>query len=178
LSEDPILASTANSIAGFAVCLGITWGLLLFGELPAEVAPTSFVQPLSSPQYSWAAKMWFLIHYILLDTQLSLTIVQVIALTVLPWAVCGVTVGILSRSASRGFATGFLAVIVSIIVGWIVMLLSPLLGITLPGGGTLPPATYDPFQYLLMLISFQALGFGIVSGAGGALGGALTPKRE
>jgi len=172
------LASTTSSIAGFAVCLGITWGLLLYGELPAEVAPTSFVQPLSSSQYSWAAKIWFLIHYILLDTQLSLTMAQLIALTVLPWLVCGVTVGILSRSASRGFATGFLAVIVSIIVGWIVMLLSPIFGITLPGSSSLPPATHDPFQYLLMLVSFQALGFGVVSGAGGALGGALTPKKE
>jgi len=172
------LASTASSIAGFAVCLGLTWGLLLYGELPAEVAPTSFVQPLSSSQFSWAAKIWFLVHYILLDAQLDLTLIQLVALTVLPWLVCGVTVGILSRNASRGFATGFLAVIVSIIVGWIIMILSPFLGIALPGSGTLPPATHDPVQYLLTLISFQALGFGVASGAGGALGGALTPKRE
>jgi hypothetical protein len=172
------LASTASSIAGFAVCLGITWGLLLYGELPAEVAPNSFVQPLADPQFSWVAKIWFLVHYVLLDAQLGLTLIQLVALTVLPWLVCGVTVGILSRNASRGFATGFLAVIVSIVLGWIIMLLSPFLGIALPESGTLPLATQDPVQYLLMLVSFQAIGFGIVSGAGGALGGALTPKRE
>jgi hypothetical protein len=172
------MASTASSIAGFAVCLGITWGLLLYGELPAEVAPTSFVQPLTSPQFTWVAKIWFLINYILLDAQPGVSTIQLVVLTVIPWLVCGVTVGILSRNASRGFATGFLAMVVSIIIGWIIMVFSTFLGIALPEGGALPSVTHDPVQYLLTIVSFQAIGFGIVSGAGGAIGGALTPKRE
>jgi len=169
------LASTASSVAGFAVCLGITWGLLLYGELPSDIAATNFVQPLSSSQFIWVAKVWFLIHYILLDTQLSLTLMQLVALTVLPWLVCGVTVGMLSRNSSRGFAIGFLAVIVSIILGWIIVVLSPFFGIAFPPPS---PSTNDPVQYLFVLVSFQALGFGVVSGAGGALGGILTRKRE
>jgi hypothetical protein len=148
--------------------------LLIYGQLPADVAPASFVQPLDSPQFTWVAKIWFLIHYILLDTQLSLTLIQLVALTVLPWLVCGVVVGILVRSAPRGFITGFLAVVVSMIVGWTTIVLSPFFGIQFP----LPPATNDPIQYLLTIVSLQGLGFGAISGAGGALGGALTPKRE
>jgi hypothetical protein len=177
LSEARILGSTLDSIAGFAVCLGLSWGLLAYGELPGNIATVNFAQVVSSSQYVWAAKIWFLINNILLDAE-GLSTIQLLVLAVIPWFVCGIVVGMLSRGASKGFGVSFLAMIISVVVGWLIMLLSTPLGIALPGDGLVAFYSGNPIQYFVFLLSFQALAFGVVSGAGGLVGGFLTTKRE
>jgi hypothetical protein len=172
------LGSIANGIAGFAVCLGLAWGLLLFGELPPDAVPATFAQTILNAQYAWVAKIWFLIHHVLLDAQLELSTLQLLVLGVLPWIVCGITVGMLSRNASKGFSVGLFAGILSILVGWLVLFLSPFLGIVLPGDGLVTAWVNNPFQYLISLLSIQALALCVASGAGGALGGILTHPRQ
>jgi hypothetical protein len=176
--EELSLGSASNSIAGFAVCLGLAWGLLIFGELPPDVAPPLFAQTILNSQYTWVAKIWYLIHHVMLDTQLELSSVQLFVLAVIPWSISGIAVGMLSRNASKGFGVGLIAVVISMGVGWLILFLSPSLGIQLPGDGLIITFISDPLQYLLSLLSLQALMFCIVSGAGGALGGTLTRKRE
>jgi hypothetical protein len=177
LLEAQVLGSTLNGVAGFAVCLGLTWGLLAYGELPADIATAGFVQVLTNTQYIWAAKIWFLINNILLDVQLELSTMQLLVLALIPWFVCGIVVGMISRGASKGFGVGFLAMIVSVVISWLIMLLSTPLGIALPGDGIITFYSSNLIQYFLSLLSFQALGFGVVSGAGGLVGGFLTAKR-
>jgi hypothetical protein len=172
-----VLGSTLSGIAGFAVCLGLTWGLLAYGELPANIATAGFAQVVASAQYVWAAKIWFLINNFLLDAE-GLSTIQLLVLAVIPWFVCGIVVGMLSRGASKGFGVGFLAMIIAVVVGWLIMLLSTPLGILLPGDGIVSFYSSNPIQYFVFLLSFQALGFGVVSGVGGLLGGFLTTKRE
>jgi hypothetical protein len=176
--EEPALGSTLGVIGGFAVCLGLAWGLLIFGELPGDIASTAFVQTVANTQYVWVAKIWFLTHHVLLDAQLELSMTQLLVLAVVPWFVCGITIGMLSRRASRGFALGFSAMILSIIISWLIIFLTPILGIGLPDDGLVTLFTSNSLQYIMSLLSFQALGVGVVSALGGALGGALTPKRE
>jgi hypothetical protein len=154
----------------------LAWGLLLFGELPPDVVPATFTQAILGAQYTWVAKIWFLIHHVLLDAQLELSTIQLLVLGVLPWFVCGITVGMLSRNVSKGFAVGLFAVILSVAVGWLVLFLSPFLGIGLPGDVTM--WVNNPVQYLLSLLSFQVLALCAVSGAGGALGGSLTHIKQ
>jgi hypothetical protein len=84
----------------------------------------------------------------------------------------------LSRKASKGFALGFSAMALSIIISWLIIFLTPFLGIGLPDDGLVTLFTSNSLQYIMSLLSFQALGVGVVSALGGALGGALTPKRE
>lgn len=172
------MGSTLSGIAGFAVSLGLTWGLLAYGELPGDIATAGFAQVLANTQSVWAAKIWFLIHHILLDAEFELTTVQLLVLAVIPWFVCGIVVGMLSRGASKGFGVGFLAMIVSVVIAWLIMLLSTPLGIVLPGDGVVRFYSSNSIQYFVSLLSFQALGFGVVSGVGGLLGGFLTAKRE
>jgi hypothetical protein len=172
------LGSIANGIAGFAVCLGLTWGLIIFGELPPDAVPTTFVQTILNGQYTWVAKIWFIVHHVLLDSQLELSNIQFLVLGVLPWFVCGITAGMLSRDKSRGFAAGIFAGILSIVVGWLILFLSPFLGITLPGDGLITGWVNNPLQYLMSLLSIQAVALLIVSGAGGAIGGILTHSKQ
>jgi hypothetical protein len=68
--------------------------------------------------------------------------------------------------------------IISVIIGWLIMFLSAPLGIALPGDGFIVAYSSNLIQYFLFLLSFQALGFGVVSGLGGLVGGYLTTKRE
>ncbi|WXG42636.1 MAG: hypothetical protein WED04_00770 [Promethearchaeati archaeon SRVP18_Atabeyarchaeia-1] len=168
------MGSTVNIIAGFAVSLGLAWGLLLFGELPSEVVPATFAQTILSTQYTWVAKIWFLVHHVLLDAQLELSSIQLLVLGVVPWLVGGITVGMLSRNASKGFGTGLFSAILSVVIGWLVLFLSPFLGIALPGDGLITMWMNNPLQYLASLLSFQAVALCVVSGVGGALGGILT----
>lgn len=172
------MGSTLSGIAGFAVCLGLAWGLLAYGELPGDIATATFAQTVASTQYIWTAKIWFLIHHVLLDAQFELSTVQLMVLAVMPWFVCGITIGMLSRKGSKGFAVGFLAMVISVIISWLIVLLSPFLGIALPPDGMLVFYINNSIQYLVSLFSFQSLGFGIVSGLGGLLGGFLTPKID
>ena len=172
------MGSIANGIAGFAVCLGLSWGLLIFGELPPEAVPVTFVQIILNAQFTWVAKVWFIVHHILLDAQLELSTLQLLVLGGLPWFICGITVGMLSRNTSKGFMVGLFAGILSILVGWIVLFLSPFLGIVLPGDGLVAVWVNNPFQYLMALMSIQALALLITSGAGGALGGVLTHRKQ
>lgn len=172
------MGSIANGVAGFAVSLGLAWGLILFGELPPDVVPATFAQTILNAQYVWAAKIWFLTHHVLLDAQLELTILQVVVLGVLPWFVCGVTAGMLSRGPSKGFSVGLFAGVLSILVSLIVLFLSPLLGIVLPGDGQVTAWVNNPLQYLISLLSIQTLVLCATSGAGGALGGILTRQKQ
>ena len=172
------LGSTLSGIAGFAVCLGLSWGLLVYGELPGNVATVSISQTLASTQYVWAAKIWFLVNNVLLDAELGLSTTQLIVLAVIPWLVCGIVAGMLSRGASKGFGVAFLAMIISVIIGWLIMFLSTPLGMALPGDGLIKSYSSNLIQYFLSLLSFQALGFGVVSGFGGLVGGFLTRKKE
>lgn len=121
-------SAVVSSIVGFAVCLGITWGLLIYGELPGDIATTNYVSILSSTQYTWVAKVWFLINNILLDTQSALSLIQFIVLAILPWLICGITVGLLSRHVAKGFTLGILAALICIIIGWLIALVSPQIG--------------------------------------------------
>jgi hypothetical protein len=172
------LGSTINSIAGFAVSLGLAWGLLIFGELPSDVVPATFVQPILSTQFTWVAKIWFLMNHILLDVQLELSVVQLLVLAALPWFVCGISIGMLSRSASRGFAVSLLPVIISIVICWVILFLSPLLGIALPGDGVIATWISNPLLYVSPLLSLQAAALCLISGAGGALGGTVTHMKQ
>jgi uncharacterized membrane protein len=172
------LGSTLSGIGGFAVCLGLTWGLLAYGELPGDIATANFAQTVVSTQYIWAAKIWFLIHHVLLDAQFELSTAQLLVLAVIPWFICGITAGMLSRGASKGFGVAFVAMIISVVIGWLIMFLSPFLGVVLPGDGVVAYYTNNSIQYLVSLLSFQALGFGVVSGVGGLFGGFLTAKKE
>jgi hypothetical protein len=124
------------------------------------------------------AKIWFITHHILLDAQLELSTLQLLVLGVLPWLVCGIAVGMLSRNASKGFSVGFFSGILSILVAWLILFLSPFLGIVLPGDGLLTGWVNNPLQYLVSLLSIQALALCIASGTGGALGGILTHRRQ
>jgi hypothetical protein len=172
------MGSTLSGLAGFAVCLGLTWGLLLYGELPGDIATAGFAQVMANSQYVWVAKIWFLINNILLDAELGLSTTQLLVLAIIPWLICGIVAGMLSRGASKGFGVGFLAMIISVIIGWLIMFLSTPLGIVLPGDGFVVAYSSNLIQYFLFLLSFQALGFGVVSGLGGLVGGFLTTKKE